>query len=36
LDRDKVTEILDKLQLKYEEKMEEIREKLAVSVIGFF
>jgi hypothetical protein len=36
MDRDKVTEILDKLQLKYEEKMEEIREKLAVSVTGFF
>ena len=28
--RDKVTEIIDRLQLKYEEEMEEIREKLAV------
>jgi len=34
--RDKVTEIIDRLQLKYEEEMEEIREKLAVSVTGFF
>jgi hypothetical protein len=34
--RDKVTEILDRLQLKYEEEMEEIRQKFAVSVTGFF
>jgi hypothetical protein len=34
VDRD--TEILDRLQLKYEVKMEETREKLAVSVTGIF
>jgi hypothetical protein len=34
--RDKITEILDKLQLKYEEQMEEIRLKFTVSVTGFF
>jgi hypothetical protein len=34
--RDKVTEILDRLQLKHEEEMEEIRQKFAVSVTGFF
>jgi hypothetical protein len=34
--RDKVTEIIDRLQLKYEEEMEEIRDKLAASVTGFF
>jgi len=36
MDRDKVTEILDRLQQKYEEEMEEIREKFEVSVTGFF
>ena len=34
--RDKVTQSLDRLQLKYEEEMEEIREKFAVSVTRFF
>jgi hypothetical protein len=34
--RDKVREILDRLQPKYEEEMEEIREKFAVSVTAFF
>jgi len=34
--RDKVTEILDRLNLKYEKEMEEKREKFAVSVTGFF
>jgi hypothetical protein len=36
MDRDKVTEILDRLHQKYEEEMEEIREKFEVSVSGFF
>jgi len=36
MDRDKVTEILDRLQQKYEEEMEEVREKFQVSVTGFF
>ena len=34
--REKVTEILDRLQLKYEEEMEEIRQKIAVSVNWIF
>jgi hypothetical protein len=34
--RDKVTQILDRLQMKYEEEMEEIRGKIAVSVTGLF
>ena len=34
--RDKVTEILDRLQLRYDEEMEEIKQKFAVSVTGFF
>jgi hypothetical protein len=36
MDRNKVTEILDRLQQKYEEEMEEIRERFEVSVTGFF
>jgi len=36
MDRDKVTEILDRLYQKYEEEMEEVREKYEVSVTGFF
>ena len=36
MDREKFTEILDRLQLKYEEEMEKIGEKFAVSVTGFF
>jgi len=36
MDRDKVTEILDRLQQKYEEEMQEVREKCEVSVTGFF
>jgi len=36
MDRDKVTQILDMLQLEYEEELQEIREKFAVSVTGCF
>jgi hypothetical protein len=36
MDRVKVTEILDILQHKYEEEMEEVREQFEVSVTGYF
>jgi hypothetical protein len=36
MDQDKVTKILERLHQKYEEEMEEIREKFEVSVTGFF
>lgn len=36
MDQDQVTKILDRLYQKYEEEMEEIREKYEVSVTGFF